>query len=61
MKKIGLYLRLFVLALALGLTALSMVPAPVEAVKSCEYYCGPSGPSFCPYSPVGLNCTWEGW
>lgn len=59
MKRIGLYLRLSLLVVALALTGVAMAPAPVEAVKSCEYYCGEAGPYTCQFAPGGLVCsTW---
>lgn len=57
MKKLALSLRSLFFVLAVVATVVGFSPAETEAVKSCEYYCGPAGPYQCLYSPSFLNCS----
>jgi hypothetical protein len=55
MKNIAFSLRFMFLLLAVIVTAVGLAPSGAEAAKSCEFYCGPPGPSNC-YVVVGMNC-----
>jgi hypothetical protein len=47
MKQIAYSLRFFFLILAVAVTTVGLLPSDAQALKSCEYYCGPAGPDSC--------------
>lgn len=59
MKKIVNFLKVAFLFGALTLAATSLFPREAQAAKSCEFYCGPAGPTVCTCGPTGIHCTWE--
>lgn len=60
MKKIASSLRAAFLFLALIATVIGFLPSQADAVKSCEFYCGPAGPYTC-YVTSTMICPYLGF
>ena len=60
MKKIAFYVRAGFFLGGLAVLAVGLTPKQAEALKSCEFYCGPAGPYTCVVTSTFI-CPREDW